>query len=681
MQNTTARRALAALAALTAPLALAAPARADDSLPLGAGATVRATATPGGIFTAPMSVTNTGTRPIDGVAVSFLGVDEFTTESRFKNCTYNVFGQLEACVFDRTLEPGKSYRVDLPLRAPADAYAPSTMNTRATWEKKAYHRPYGTPGDGAAIPLLDDVTPAEVGVYPWQFVELAVTGRQSADLVAIGGKTYGAVGEVVQFKAAVRNDGPATLMWIGSGVPHGLVVVTIPSGTSVQNAGRDCAPATDAQRTRTDAVQYACVLDGYLNIGKNAAMSLPFSLRVDKVIQNATGLVEVNPACTCERFADDLDKSNDTAPLILNPAPTAPGGTDTNPPVVTATGLAEGQLFGWYGDITPSWSDDVAVTKVEVLVNGAVTKTYQSPLPRRITVVLPAQVHDEEALITVRAFDAAGNTGEKTTKVRADVLAPEATLTPAFGARVRGVVTFRPTNVSGDTARIELVDDYGTVVARSTAAPWTMTWNTRGLNGAQSVAVRVFDHADNGSHDSGTYHVDNAGPAVSSITPGNRALVRGSVRTTAKATDPSGISSVRVTGGKATSSPWAWTVTPKAQGAHTIEWVVTDKLGNTTTARRVVVNDTVAPALKLTKAPKNNAKLTKNTTLAAAASDRNGIAKVQLLVNGKVVATDTKAGYSFTLNPKKYGKKFTVQLRAYDKAGNVRTLGKRTYRR
>jgi hypothetical protein len=108
---------------------------------------------------------------------------------------------------------------------------------------------------------------------------------------------------------------------------------------------------------------------------------------------------------------------------------------------------------------------------------------------------------------------------------------------------------------------------------------------------------------------------------------------------------------------------------------------VTDKLGNTTVARRVVTNDTVAPALKLTKAPKNNAKLTKNTTLAASASDRNGVAKVQMLVNGKVVATDTKAGYSFTLNPKKYGKTFTVQLRAYDKAGNVKTLGKRTYRR
>jgi len=40
-----------------------------------------------------------------------------------------------------------------------------------------------------------------------------------------------------------------------------------------------------------------------------------------------------------------------------------------------------------------------------------------------------------------------------------------------------------------------------------------------------------------------------------------------------------------------------------------------------------------------------------------------------------------QSAYTFTLNPKKYGKKFTVRLRAYDKAGNLKTSTKRTYRR
>jgi hypothetical protein len=43
-----------------------------------------------------------------------------------------------------------------------------------------------------------------------------------------------------------------------------------------------------------------------------------------------------------------------------------------------------------------------------------------------------------------------------------------------------------------------------------------------------------------------------------------------------------------------------------------------------------------------------------------------------MLVDGKVVGTDRKAGYASTLNPRKYGKKFTVQLLAYDKAGNLK---------
>ncbi|MEU8661058.1 hypothetical protein [Actinoplanes philippinensis] len=55
--------------------------------------------------------------------------------------------------------------------------------------------------------------------------------------------------------------------------------------------------------------------------------------------------------------------------------------------------------------------------------------------------------------------------------------------------------------------------------------------------------------------------------------------------------------------------------------------------------------------------------------------------KVQLLVDGKVVGTDGRAGFAFSLNPKRYGKKFTVQFRAYDRAGNVRYSSKRTYRR
>ena len=367
----------------------------------------------------------------------------------------------------------------------------------------------------------------------------------------------------------------------------------------------------------------------------------------------------------------------------------APGGTfqaplsvtDTNPPAVSATGLVDGQLLPLFQLVTPVWSDDVGVTMVQVLVNGKVYETYEGELPQQVAVMPPDRLDGQEALVTIRAFDAAGNSGERSTRVLVDGREPEVTITPALGSTVSGVVTFQATNVAADVERMVIRDLEGTVLAQSTAAPWSMTWDTDGLDGDQTVGIRIFDRAGNIQLAYGSYRVDNTGPAVRSITPGHRALVRGSVRTTVQASDPSGIRSARVTGGRATTSPLTWTKVLKAQGPHTIEWVVTDKLGHTTVGRRVVVNDTVAPTLRLTKAPKNGAKLKKAVKLAASASDRNGVVRVQLLVNGKVVATDTKAGYAFTLNPKRYGKKFSVQLRGYDKAGNVTATAKRTYRR
>jgi len=682
MNHTSVLRAFAGLAVVTASLALAAPAHAADR-PLIAGAAARVSAAPGATFQAPLSVTNTGSTAVDGAAIWFGMIRGFESPTRFANCAYDAYG-LQACEFDEVLRPGATYQVAVPLRAPADAYAPGAMAARFQWLTGAEYDSLGghgswKPGDGGTLRLEEVASDGADRGTAWQTVDIDITGKQGADLAALGVKVPGAAGDVVQARVGVRNNGPATLDWTMTGTSPGLVIVTIPPGTSVETTPARCSLAGDDLRTQPDAVQYACQTGNRFATG--ATYPWTFGLRIDKVIQDATGTVEVNPACQCQRFADDLDKSNDKALLVVNPAPTAPGSPDTNPPAVSATGLVDGQLLALFQQITPVWSDDVGVTKVQVLVNGQVTETYEGELPQRVEVMPSDRLDGQEAQVTIRVFDAAGNSGERSTRVRVDGREPKATITPAFGSTVSGMVTFQATNVAADTERMEIRDFDGTIVARSAAAPWIMTWDTDGLDGDQSMTIRIFDRAGNVHFDFGGYRVDNAGPAVRSITPGHRALVRGSVRTTVQASDPSGIRSARVTGGRATSSPLTWTVALKAQGPHTVEWVLTDQLGHTTVARRVVVNDTVAPALRLTKAPKNGAKLKKAVTLAASASDRNGIARVQLLVNGKVVATDTKAGYAFTLNPKRYGKKFSVRLRGYDKAGNVTSSSKRTYRR
>jgi hypothetical protein len=63
------------------------------------------------------------------------------------------------------------------------------------------------------------------------------------------------------------------------------------------------------------------------------------------------------------------------------------------------------------------------------------------------------------------------------------------------------------------------------------------------------------------------------------------------------------------------------------------------------------------------------------------AADASGVARVELLVNGKVVARDHKAGYLLSLNASKQKKTVKIQVRAYDKLGNVKYTSTRTWYR
>ncbi|GID95545.1 Ig-like domain-containing protein [Amorphoplanes digitatis] len=85
-----------------------------------------------------------------------------------------------------------------------------------------------------------------------------------------------------------------------------------------------------------------------------------------------------------------------------------------------------------------------------------------------------------------------------------------------------------------------------------------------------------------------------------------------------------------------------------------------------------------APTLSITKAPKSKAKVKGTVKVAVQAS---GIARVELLTNGKVIAKDTTSAYLLSVNPTKQPKTMKVRIRAYDKLGNVAYTGTRTWYR
>jgi Big-like domain-containing protein len=158
--------------------------------------------------------------------------------------------------------------------------------------------------------------------------------------------------------------------------------------------------------------------------------------------------------------------------------------------------------------------------------------------------------------------------------------------------------------------------------------------------------------------------------------------VRGStIYATIHATDPDGVAYPDLNGCYCIADPDRLFAPAGADGSKTLVFHVYDNLFNVTTATRTVIVDNTRPTLAVTSAPKSGARVKGTVKVNATSTDRNGVARVGLLINGKVIARDVNAGYSFAVNTSKYGKTFRVQLRAYDRAGNVTTTSSRTWHR
>ncbi|GAB1644356.1 Ig-like domain-containing protein [Krasilnikovia sp. MM14-A1259] len=135
--------------------------------------------------------------------------------------------------------------------------------------------------------------------------------------------------------------------------------------------------------------------------------------------------------------------------------------------------------------------------------------------------------------------------------------------------------------------------------------------------------------------------------------------------------------------GTDTTAPYTLPVrTGSYSGNLTLSWTLTDRWGlSRTLPPRTVIADNTGPSLSITKAPANNAKVKGTVTVYVKASDASGIARVELLVNGKVVARDTASAYALRVNTTEQRKTMKVQVRAYDKLGNVKSSTTRTWYR
>ncbi|AGL13701.1 Ig-like domain-containing protein [Actinoplanes sp. N902-109] len=367
---------------------------------------------------------------------------------------------------------------------------------------------------------------------------------------------------------------------------------------------------------------------------------------------------------------------------------------------ITDIGIAAGTVVNGPVTLRPTVADgaDVAAIKLEA-VAGSFDDLSQGDYaaPWEITFD-PLNFLDQNVTLTLIAVDSAGNgTRSEPVTVYVDRWGPSYTIdNPAEPGWGWYVSVHQPIRISAsDRAgldRVELVQKGKVVRSVSlgikTSGKASLSLDPATKNGGATVTIRLFDRFGNVTSNDFWATVDNDKPT--GVFRPSGTYLKGTIDAWPfDQNDNTYVRSMRSylddhKGGYATTQypldVWINTRVVK-DGKHTLSFELTDLAGNTGAVRRTVYIDNTVPSVSLSSAPKNKAKLKKKVTLKAKASDKYGVAKVQLLVNGKVAATDTKAGYQFTLNPKKYGKKFTVQLRAYDKAGNVRYSAKRSYSR
>jgi YD repeat-containing protein len=285
--------------------------------------------------------------------------------------------------------------------------------------------------------------------------------------------------------------------------------------------------------------------------------------------------------------------------------------------------------------------------------------------------------------------------GGHTTPPPSDTTKPTVSVTsPTASSTVTSTVNL--TANASDNVAVSSVGFYldNVLLSTDTTSPYSISWNsTTVANGTHAIYARAVDTSGNPENSSSvTFSVNNppppppdtTDPTVSLTSPTPSSSVSGTITVSANASDTqSAIASVSYYLDSATTpfsvdvtSPYnsSWNTASVANGSHTIRAVARDTAGREgSTTVTFTVNNTVAdttdPTTSITD-PTNGATVNGTKVVLATASDNVGVARVELLIDGTVRATDTTSPYSFNWVTTGYTDgAHTIQTQAYDSAG------------
>jgi hypothetical protein len=284
--------------------------------------------------------------------------------------------------------------------------------------------------------------------------------------------------------------------------------------------------------------------------------------------------------------------------ITLNVGTGGVSSTDTTLPVVSITSPSSGQILSGSVTVQVAATDNVAVAKVQLSVDGTVlassmTAPYTFSLD---TTTLSNASH----VLTATATDTSGNAQSASLSVtvsnNVDTTPPSVSITsPSPGQTLSGSVSVQVA-ASDNVAvlNVQLSVD-GTLVATSSTAPYVFPLDTTTLtNAAHTLTAKAVDTSGNTQSASITVTVSNVvkvvdtqPPVVNIVSPSNGGKIGKNLSISVKATDNVAVASVSlyVDGaffGSSTSASTSFSVNPKklSTGAHTFQAKATDTSGN-----------------------------------------------------------------------------------------------------
>jgi hypothetical protein len=298
--------------------------------------------------------------------------------------------------------------------------------------------------------------------------------------------------------------------------------------------------------------------------------------------------------------------------LVLKTA--AGGASDSVPPTVTVTTPGAGQTLSGNVILAATASDDVGVTGVQFLVDGANAGTEDLTAPYTVSWNTTAASNGTHT-ITAVARDAAGHQATapslSVTVNNVTDAPPTVSLSgPSAGATVSGTVTLGAT-ASDDVgvAGVWFAVDGVALGAEDTTSPYGVSWDTTtAANGTHALTATA---RDSGGHTTTSLavsvsvnNVADAPPSVTVTAPSAGQTVSGSVMLAAVASDDKGVAGVQfkiddvAVGVEDTTSPYslAWDTTKLANGGHTISAVARDSAGKQSSSAAVATVVSNAPS-------------------------------------------------------------------------------------